>query len=74
MIKVMLQLIEYYAQCISEAEVNIDNIIAYFQQKMRDLNHHYQAVISKQINKKEDKGVKNELTSMELGEIPILSL
>jgi hypothetical protein len=48
----MYQLIEYYAECISEAEFHKENIIMYFQQKMKDLNYHYKAIQDKQKNER----------------------
>jgi hypothetical protein len=75
MVKVMIQLIEYYAQCISEAEVNIENIIVYFQQKMRDLNYHYKAIIEKQAEAAragEDRQARS--SHSELGAIPLLTI
>jgi hypothetical protein len=52
MLGVMLKLSEYYAQCISEAENNIENVIRYFQQKMKDINAHYKQVVDKQTQPK----------------------
>jgi hypothetical protein len=43
----MTELIEYYAMCITEAERNIENIVNYFQLKIKDLNNHYKKVIDK---------------------------
>lgn len=43
----MTELIEYYAMCITEAERNIENIVNYFQLKIKDLNSHYKKVIDK---------------------------
>lgn len=45
MMRVMMQLIDYYAQCISEAEANLDNIVKYFQHKMKDINTHYKKIV-----------------------------
>jgi hypothetical protein len=39
--KVIHKLNEYYAQCIDSAEANLDNIVKYFQHKMRDINVEY---------------------------------
>lgn len=47
MLRVMTELIEYYAMCITEAERNIENIVNYFQLKIKDLNSHYKKVIDK---------------------------
>ena len=38
LVKVMLELINYYAICIAETQANIENIVKYFQHKIKDLN------------------------------------
>lgn len=52
----MTELIEYYAQCITEAERNVENIVRYFQHKIKHMNNHYIKVVDKQ--KKEEETAK----------------
>lgn len=47
LMKVMLELINYYAICIAETQANIDNIVKYFQHKMKDLNLQYKQIFDK---------------------------
>ena len=47
MIKVMLELIEYYAQCISEAQANLENIVTYLQHKLKEVNGQYKKTMDK---------------------------
>lgn len=54
----MLELIHYYAICIAETQANLDNIVKYFQHKMKDLNMQYKSIIDKKntiVNKEEFK-------------------
>ena len=46
--KILTDLIEYYAMCVTEAESNVDTIIKYFQYKIKDLNAHFITVCVKQ--------------------------
>jgi hypothetical protein len=48
MLKVMTELIEYYAKCITEAERNVENIVKYFQYKIKFMNNHYLKVFDNQ--------------------------
>lgn len=47
----MLQLNNYYSQCIGEVEMNMSNILKYFQQKAFDVNSHYKNVVDRVKNK-----------------------
>ena len=66
--KVMLQLIEYYAQCISEAQANIENIVKYFQHKMKEVNGQYKKIMDKG-KQKQTKKESNSTLVNELGTV-----
>jgi len=69
MVKIMLQLIDYYATCICEAEINMENIVKYFQNKLKDINSHYKEVMEEETKKYVLERVETEVSNLELGNI-----